>query len=66
MIYRNVKNLIDLYKQNSNDSLYCDVVRSCLLWCQNNIYELLTQPPSGKDTSQELAKAEYTVTLKLT
>lgn len=61
MIYRNVKNLIELYKQNSNDSLYCDVIRQCCLWCINNLNELLTQPTLSKDMSDELKKSEYTV-----
>ena len=61
MIYTNVKKLIELYKQNSNDTIYCEEIRECCLWCLNNISELLTQPLSGKDDSEDVIKSEYTV-----
>ena len=60
-IYKNVKNLIELYKLNSSDSVYCEEIRECCLWCLNNISELLTQPPCGKDDTEQVKKTEYTV-----
>ena len=60
MLYRNVKNLIELYKQNTNDNFFCEIIRECFVWCINNINELISQPKDN-DISDDLKKFEYTV-----
>lgn len=61
IVYKCTKRLFLLYKQNSYDYLYLLQVRECFVWCLNNLNELLTQPVSAYDSSDELINAEYTV-----